>query len=207
MAKASSCVGSGTAQLLHKAAAPQSLNARRYRLTKSSWCVSSVLITPILPQYPQKRKSQIEPMAVGRKSTTRFLHCGNPHRRRYGRRTPFWRRVSRMLPPHARNYATFYVASALLLAEGKTFRNHRGVVALIHRDYVKSGRLPVDMGRSLSTLSDLRSVGDYGGTAHRSHVETNVARHEAEQFLAAVCRLLPPEVAGVACNRTANPEN
>src|ERR687892_2219465 len=60
-------------------------------------------------------------------------------------------------------YAAFYAASALLLAEGKTFRSHRGVVALIHRDYVRSGRLPVDMGRILSTLSDLRSVGDYGG--------------------------------------------
>ena len=43
-------------------------------------------------------------------------------------------------------YAAFYAASALLLAEGKTFRSHRGVVALIHRDYVKPGRLPVDIG-------------------------------------------------------------
>jgi uncharacterized protein (UPF0332 family) len=43
-------------------------------------------------------------------------------------------------------YAAFYAASALLLAEGKTFRSHRGVVALIHRDYVRPGRLPVDMG-------------------------------------------------------------
>jgi uncharacterized protein (UPF0332 family) len=58
-------------------------------------------------------------------------------------------------------YAAFYAASALLLAEGKTFRSHRGEVALIHRDYVRSGRLPVDMGRILSTLSDLRSMGDY----------------------------------------------
>jgi uncharacterized protein (UPF0332 family) len=49
-------------------------------------------------------------------------------------------------------YAAFYAASALLLAEGKTFRSHRGVVALIHRDYVRSGRLPVDMGRILSTI-------------------------------------------------------
>ena len=47
-------------------------------------------------------------------------------------------------------YAAFYAGSALLLAEGKTFRSHRGVMALIHRDYVRSGRLPVDMGRVLS---------------------------------------------------------
>jgi uncharacterized protein (UPF0332 family) len=74
-------------------------------------------------------------------------------------------------------YAAFYAASALLLAEGKTFRSHRGVVALIHRDYVRSGRLPLDMGRVLSTLSDLRSVGDYGGASH------GLPRHPEEHRL------------------------
>jgi uncharacterized protein (UPF0332 family) len=34
-------------------------------------------------------------------------------------------------------YAAFYATSALLLAEGETFRSHRGVMALIHRDYVR----------------------------------------------------------------------
>jgi uncharacterized protein len=83
-------------------------------------------------------------------------------------------------------YAAFYAASALLLAEGKTFRSHRGVIALIHRDYVRSGRLSVDMSRILSTLADLRSVGDYGGAAHISHAEANMALIEAQQFLEAV---------------------
>src|ERR671924_1155028 len=70
-------------------------------------------------------------------------------------------------------YAAFYAASALLLAEGKTFRSHRGVVALIHRDYVRSGRLSVSVGRILSTLADLRSVGDYGGAGPINHAEAN----------------------------------
>src|ERR671924_1087037 len=80
-------------------------------------------------------------------------------------------------------YTAFYAASALLLAEGKTFRSHRGAVALIHRDYVRTGRLPLDIGRILSTLSDLRSVGDYGGAAHVSDVEANIAFIESQQFL------------------------
>jgi len=41
---------------------------------------------------------------------------------------------------------------------------------------VRQGRLPMDMGRILSTLSDLRNVGDYGGVAHVSHAEATVAR-------------------------------
>jgi uncharacterized protein (UPF0332 family) len=97
-------------------------------------------------------------------------------------------------------YAAFYAASALLLAEGKTFRSHRGVVALIHRDYVRPGRLPVDMGRILSTLGDLRSVGDYGGAAHISHAEANMALTEAHQFLEAVRSLLPAEIVDVVAD-------
>ena len=103
-------------------------------------------------------------------------------------------------------YAAFYAASALLLTEGKEFRSHRGVVALIHRDYVRTGRLPVDMGRILSTLSDLRSVGDYGGAAHVSHTEASIALIESQQFLEAIRSLLPPDIINMATKRGTNPE-
>jgi len=91
-------------------------------------------------------------------------------------------------------YAAFYAASALLLAEGKAFRSHRGVMALIHRDYIRTGRLPLDMGRILSTLSDLRSVGDYGGAAHVSDAEATIALSESQQFLEAIRSLLPSDI-------------
>lgn len=103
-------------------------------------------------------------------------------------------------------YAAFYAASALLLAEGKTFRSHRGVVALLHRDYVRPGRLPIDMGRILSTLSDLRSVGDYGGAAHVSHAAANMALSDAQQFLEAIRSLLPADIVDVASDREAEPD-
>jgi uncharacterized protein (UPF0332 family) len=103
-------------------------------------------------------------------------------------------------------YAAFYAASALLLSERKVFRSHRGVVALIHRDYVRTGRLPVDMGRILSTLSDLRGVGDYGGAVHVSHTEATVALIEAQQFLEAIQALLPADIIDVTSDRGAEPE-
>ena len=103
-------------------------------------------------------------------------------------------------------YAAFYAASALLLTEGKTFRSHRGAVALIHRDYVRTGRLPVDIGRILNTLSNLRSVGDYGGATHVSRDEANGALIEAQQFLEAVRALLPADIRNVAPESTANSE-
>jgi hypothetical protein len=62
------------------------------------------------------------------------------------------------------------------------------------------------MGRILSTLSDLRSVGDYGGAVHVSHAEANVALIETQQFLEAVRSLLPAGIVEVAPDREVNPE-
>jgi len=64
----------------------------------------------------------------------------------------------------------------------------------------------MDMGRILSTLSDLRSVGDYGGAAHVSHAAANMALREAQQFLEAIRSLLPAEISDVAANSEANPD-
>jgi uncharacterized protein len=103
-------------------------------------------------------------------------------------------------------YAAFYAASALLLAEGKTFRSHRGAVALLHRDYVRTGRLSLDVGRILSMLSDLRSVGDYGGASHVSSTEANAALLAAQQFVEAVRALLPADIGNVAPESSTNPD-
>lgn len=88
-------------------------------------------------------------------------------------------------------YAAFYAASALLLASRQTFTKHRGILTTIHRDYVRTGRLPVEAGRIISSLFDLRALGDYGGAAHVSDEEARLALAEAKQFLQAVRPLLP----------------
>jgi uncharacterized protein (UPF0332 family) len=102
-------------------------------------------------------------------------------------------------------YAACYAASGLLLSERQVFRSHRRVVALIHRDYVRTGRLPVDMGRILRTLSDLRGVGDYGGAVHVSPTEATVALSEAQQLLEAIQALLPADIVEVASDRGVEP--
>jgi hypothetical protein len=62
------------------------------------------------------------------------------------------------------------------------------------------------MGRILGTLADLRSVGDYGGAAHVSDAEANVALVEAQQFLEAVGSLLPAEIVAVVTDCEAIPD-
>jgi len=58
-------------------------------------------------------------------------------------------------------YAAFYAASAALLSRGKRFVKHSGVRAAVHRDLVKPGLLPEDLGRIYDRLFHDRQQGDY----------------------------------------------
>jgi len=90
-------------------------------------------------------------------------------------------------------YAAFYAASALLLHDGLGFSKHSAVIAHIHRNYVKEGRLSREMGKALNNLFDLRGVGDYGGAAHVTFEKAHDAVEKAKTFVAAIACLLPSE--------------
>ena len=64
----------------------------------------------------------------------------------------------------------------------------------------------MDIGRMLSMLSDLRSIGDYGGAAHVSHPEATAALREAQQVLAAIQALIPADTVDAASDRGVEPD-
>lgn len=68
-------------------------------------------------------------------------------------------------------YAAFYAATAVLLNEGLELSKHSAVIASLHQRFVKTGKLDKEQGKALNWLFELRSVGDYGGTAHVSRQE------------------------------------
>ena len=83
-------------------------------------------------------------------------------------------------------YAAFYAASALLLQENMEFSKHSGVIAAIHRHFVKRGRLSKEHGKALNWLFEMRGIGDYGGIAHVSRHQVKDVLEEAEKFVSAV---------------------
>jgi uncharacterized protein (UPF0332 family) len=87
-------------------------------------------------------------------------------------------------------YAALYAATAALLYEGLEFSKHSAVIASIHQQFVKTGKLDKEHGKTLNWLSELRSIGDYGGTAHVSRQEAEQAIEAAEKFLEAIKPLL-----------------
>jgi len=80
-------------------------------------------------------------------------------------------------------YAVFYAASALLLHEGLEFRKHSGVIAAIHQQFIKSGKLEKEYGKNLNWLFELRSIGDYGVTVHVPKSDADQAIKAASSFL------------------------
>ena len=87
-------------------------------------------------------------------------------------------------------YAAFYSASALLLKENIDTNKHSGVIALVHRHFVKTGKLDKEQGKNLNWLFELRGVGDYGVSVHVASGEAYRAVSVAEKFLNSANQLL-----------------
>ncbi len=87
-------------------------------------------------------------------------------------------------------YAAFYAATALLLKEGMEFSKHSGVIAAIHRQFIKTGKFEKQFGKDLNWLFELRSVGDYGVTVHVPQQEAEQAIEAARRFVQAAQLIL-----------------
>jgi uncharacterized protein (UPF0332 family) len=57
-------------------------------------------------------------------------------------------------------YAVFHAVTALLALDGQSFRKHSALQAAVHRDLVRPGRWPADVGSAFNLLAELRSVSD-----------------------------------------------
>jgi uncharacterized protein (UPF0332 family) len=87
-------------------------------------------------------------------------------------------------------YAAFYAATAVLNQKGHEFSKHKGLIATVHRDLVRTGTLSADAGRILDSLFRLRGMGDYGGLDPVPEDEARRAVSQAERFVDEILRLL-----------------
>ena len=87
-------------------------------------------------------------------------------------------------------YAAFYAATALLLNDGMEFSKHSGVIAAIHKRFIKTEKLEKQFGKDLNWLFELRSIGDYGVTIHVPEQEAKQAIEAARRFVQTVQLIL-----------------
>ena len=92
-------------------------------------------------------------------------------------------------------YAAFHAVSAAFVLAGRTFRRHSAVRAAVHREWVKPGTWPVELGADFDGLWELRDLGDYGGTQHVASEDVAEALRAARRIIGAI-REQSPEVQG-----------
>lgn len=92
-------------------------------------------------------------------------------------------------------YALFYVAEALLLAEGLAFSSHAAVIAGFGRTFARPGRLDPRFHRYLIDAQDLRNLGDYGVGSGVSREQVAELLAWCDEFLAAATAFLEASAA------------
>lgn len=88
-------------------------------------------------------------------------------------------------------YACFYATLVLLTTKGLGSSKHSGVIALFHREFVKSGAFDKDRARVLSRLFDARVKDDYREFATPTEEEVKAFLPEVESFLREAQSVLP----------------
>lgn len=58
-------------------------------------------------------------------------------------------------------YAMFYAMTAILTAKGETYSKHSGVRAALHRDFIKVGKIDIEVGKLYDKLFNARHQADY----------------------------------------------
>ena len=88
-------------------------------------------------------------------------------------------------------YAAFYAVSALFAVQGQNFTKHTAVEGAVHRDLVKTGAWPPELGEKYSRLVESRILGDYGGSLHVQKERALTAIEHARDILRAVAKMKP----------------
>ena len=92
-------------------------------------------------------------------------------------------------------YACFYAVSALLLTEGLSFAKHTSVLATLDRNWVKPGKLPVQVGRFTRKMFERRQQSDYGDLVKFDEVDVARWAVQAQETVAIVVSLVEQTLA------------
>ena len=84
-------------------------------------------------------------------------------------------------------YAAFHALTALFAVRGQSFSKHTALRGALHKDLIKSGEWPVELGKEYDFLTELREMSDYGDVARVSEGDARRAV-EAAQRIVAACR-------------------
>jgi uncharacterized protein (UPF0332 family) len=89
-------------------------------------------------------------------------------------------------------YACFYAVSALLVIRGMSTSKHGHLRSLLHRDFVKTGLIPTELGKHFDRLFSSRQEGDYADFVEFKAEEIRPWLDETNKFVNHIDGLIAP---------------
>jgi uncharacterized protein (UPF0332 family) len=87
-------------------------------------------------------------------------------------------------------FACFHAFSSVLLKEGKTFKKHKEVRSMLHRDFIRTKRIDSSWGKNYDWLFDNRHKADYRPLVRFEPDQVREIIEESEAFLEEIVDLL-----------------
>ena len=87
-------------------------------------------------------------------------------------------------------FACFHVFSSVLLKEGKTFKKHKEVRSMLHRDFIRTKRIDSSWGKHYDWLFDNRHKADYRPLIKFDPDQVQEIIEESEAFVEEMVNLL-----------------
>ncbi len=91
-------------------------------------------------------------------------------------------------------YALFYEVVALLSTADLSSAKHTGVRALFNENFVKTGKVPVELGRFYTRMYDFRQKGDYGDFVEFEREKVKEWLNQASTFINEMDRIIENEM-------------
>lgn len=83
-------------------------------------------------------------------------------------------------------YAMFYAVLGLLVFEEFSSSKHSGILAFLNQNFIKTGRLPQELGRAINIAFELRQKADYKEFSELSYEQVTPIIAQAEEFVLTV---------------------
>ena len=87
-------------------------------------------------------------------------------------------------------YACYYIVSALLLQKGYEAHTHKGIIAMLAMNFVKTGIISIEEGQLYRSLFELRQTGDYDEVKIIDREEVVTRLKPAEHFIKTIEQLI-----------------
>jgi uncharacterized protein (UPF0332 family) len=87
-------------------------------------------------------------------------------------------------------YAGFYIVSALLLLDGFSTSKHRQLIGYFNKEFIKTGKIPVDIGVILDESYRNRIASDYHDFVYLTKTQVEEFYNLMKEFVNSIDKLL-----------------